>query len=337
MPNMDARAPYTIDPIQCGRFDERQTIFMRRFWDRDASFFETEYRSGAADRITRGNPGYSRIDFARLLASWTVHDCFGGAFSWKRLGQADPAMMQLGRHPVDDPAEMSAEVKKTARMFGADLVRICRIDERWVYSHDRSGDPVTIPDDYQYAIVMAIAMDREGVMTSPTYESAATTGVGYSRLAFTIACMAEFLRNLRYRAIPMGNDTALSIPLAVDAGLGQLGRNGLLVTQEYGSCIRLCKVFTDLPLEPDTPVDFGLVDFCRSCRRCADACEADAISTTRDPSFEIACPSNNKGILRWAVNADRCYDFWATNTAACSNCISACPFTSGAFAPSTNG
>ena len=65
----------------------------------------------------------------------------------------------------------------------------------------------------------------------------------------------------------MGNDTALSIPLAIDAGLGELGRNGLLITPEYGACVRLCKVFTDLPLEADRPVEFGLAEICQRCRR----------------------------------------------------------------------
>jgi len=326
--------PYVIDPSAHGRFDERDTIFMRRFWDKDASFFEQEYRAQAAARIAAGDPAYSRIDFARLLASWTVHDCFGGAFSWKRLGQADTAMMQLGQHIVDDPAQMSAEVKQTARMFGADLVGICRVDERWIYSHDRSGDAINLPGHCRTAVVMGIAMDRDAVLTSPSYESAAATGTGYSRMAFAIASMAEFLRNLRYDAIPMGNDTALSIPLAIDAGLGQLGRNGLLVTPEYGPCIRLCKVFTDLPLEPDTPTDFGLPSFCASCTKCVEACEGEAINANHEPSYETACPSNSPGVLRWAVNADRCYDFWVRNTAACSNCIAACPFTlNGAKSP----
>jgi len=320
-------APYTLDAAEHGRFDERDTIFMRRFWDADASFYEQEYRSQAAARIAGGDPAYTRIDFARVLASWTVHDCFGGAFSWKRLGQADTAMMQLGQHVVEDPEQMSAEVKRTARMFGADLVGICRVDERWIYSHDRSGDAIAIPDHCRTAIVMAIAMDQEAVATSPSYASAAATGVGYSRMAFAIASMAEFLRNLRYDALPMGNDTALSVPLAIDAGLGQLGRNGLLVTPELGPCVRLCKVFTDLPLAPDTPRDFGLRDFCSTCTKCTEACEGEAISSKRDPSYETACPSNSKGVLRWAVNADRCYDFWVRNTAACSNCIAACQFT----------
>lgn len=317
---------YTIDPNVHGRFDERKTVFMRRFWDKEASFHGVEYRDDAPDRIDEGRPGYSRIDFARLLAAWTVHDGFRGAFSWERLGQADPSMMQLGRLEADDPAVMTEQVKETARLYGADLVGVCEVNPRWIYSHDRSGDTIELPEEYMYAVVMAIAMDKEAVGSSPHYLSAAATGVGYSKMAFTIACMAEFIRNLRYKAIPMGNDTALSVPLAIDAGLGQLGRNGILATPEFGSCVRLCKVFTDLPLVPDKPIDFGLTGFCRSCTKCSDACEADAISAAPEPSFETACPSNNVGIERWAVNADRCYEFWAKNTAACSNCISACPF-----------
>jgi len=316
---------YEIDSAVHGRFDERNTIFMRRFWDHAASFHGVEYRDRAAERIATGEPGYSRIEFARILASWTVHDCFGGAFSWSRLGEADPSMMQFDRY-ADDPDEMTRQVKKTAKLFGASLVGICEVNKQWIYSHNRSGDAVAIPSECTTAIVMAIEMDKEGVATSPEYASAVATGVGYSKMAFAIASLSEFLRNLRYKALPMGNDTALSIPLAIDAGLGQLGRNGLLVTPEFGPRIRLCKVLTDMPLVVDQPIDFGLTTFCKTCDRCSTACEADAISTEPEPTFEIACPSNNPGIKRWAVNADGCYNFWAKNSAACSNCIAACPF-----------
>ncbi|MFC2095032.1 reductive dehalogenase [Candidatus Bipolaricaulota bacterium] len=316
---------YEIDPSVLKRFDERDTIFMRRFWDHAASFHGVEYRDLALERISSGESGYSRVEFARILASWTVHDCFGGAFSWERLGQADTSMMQFDRYEAD-PAEMTAEIKQTARLFGADLVGICEVDDQWIYSHDRSGDLIELPPECTHAIVMAIVMDKEGVATSPEYASAVSTGVGYSKMAFAIASLSAFLRNLRYKALPMGNDTALSIPLAIDAGLGQLGRNGLLVTPEHGPCVRLCKVLTDMPLVADQPIDFGLPVFCRTCDRCSEACQADAISSDADPSFDVACPSNNPGIRRWPVDADRCYEFWAENTAACSNCISSCPF-----------
>jgi epoxyqueuosine reductase len=320
------RLPYTVDRAVHRRFDERKTIFGRIHWDREASFYHTDYRDSAPEKIAEGAVGYSRVDFARALASWTVHDRFRGAFSWERLGQADPSMLRLERHEVDDPARMSEQVKETARLFGADLVGISRIDRAWIYSHDRSGDPVEVPESCTHAVVMAIAMDKAATAASPAYPCEAATGVGYSKMAFTLACVADFIRNLRYRAIPMGNDTALSVPLAIDAGLGQMGRNGILTTPEYGSCVRLCKVLTDLPLVADRPIDFGLTETCMTCTRCADACDAGAISRDPEPSFEIACPSNNPGILRWAVDADRCYAFWSENTAACSNCIAACPF-----------
>jgi len=328
--------PYVVDPTVHGRFDERQTVFGRMHWDREAHFYHTDYRDGAAVRISAGEPGYSRVEYARLLASWTVHDCFGGAFSWRRLGKVEPSTQRFDRYEVADPERMSREVKETARLFGADLVGICEVDEAWIYSHDRGGDLIEIPDGCDHAVVMAIAMDAAATGASPAYLSEAATGVGYSRMAFTIACVAEFIRNLRYRAIPMGNDTALSIPLAIDAGLGQMGRNGILTTPEYGSCIRLCKVFTDLPLAPDRPIDFGLTETCKSCTRCAEACEAGAISTDPEPSFAAACPSNSPGILRWPVNADACYAFWTENTAACSNCIVACPFTKNAARDDTS-
>lgn len=119
---------------------------------------------------------------------------------------------------------------------------------------------------------------------------------------------------------------ALSVPLAIDAGLGELGRNGLLITPEYGPCVRLCKLFTDLPLEPDKPIEFDVTDFCNQCDNCAAACEADAIQSEIEPSFTVACPSNNPGILRWAVNHDKCYSFWIENGGDCSSCIAVCPF-----------
>jgi len=125
----------------------------------------------------------------------------------------------------------------------------------------------------------------------------------------------------------MGNDTALSIPLAIDAGLGEMGRNGLLITPEYGSCVRICKVFTDLPLLPDGPITMGIEAACRTCRRCAEACEVGAISSAPEPSFDIACISTRRGVRRWAVNSDLCYTFWLDNGTNCSTCIAACPFT----------
>lgn len=319
--------PYTVDPALYRRFDQRQTVFARCGWDRAASFYGKGVHEQALARIREGEVGYSHLEYARLRAAWTVSNHFRGAYDWQPLGEGDPVLAALGPHPVEDREAMSVSVIETARMYGASLVGIAALDRRWVYSHDMRGRAIDIPAVFRYAIVMAIAMDAAAIAASPAYPAGSATGVGYSRMAFIIACLAAFIRNLGYRAIPMGNDTALSIPLAIDAGLGELGRNGLLVTPEYGPCVRLCKVFTDLPLAPGAPAAFGLEETCRRCRRCAEACEVGAIQADPTPSYRTVSPSNNPGIVRWAVDHDACYSFWVENGASCSTCIAACPYT----------
>jgi epoxyqueuosine reductase len=320
-------SPYIIDPEVLTRFDQRQTVFGRRHWDQDAAFYGQNVHDTAGHAMAGGDPGYSRLEYARLRAAWTVSDHFRGAYSWDRLGEPDPALARLAPYPVPDPALASEQVKGTARTYGADLAGICEVDRRWLYSYRMDGSPVDIAPEFQYAVVMAVRMDAAGIMDAPTFRAGTATGVGYSRMAFCIACLAEFLRNLGYRALPMGNDTALSIPLAIDAGLGELGRNGLLITPQYGPCVRLCKVLTDMPLRPDRPISFGVAQTCQACSRCTEACEVEAISTAPETSYEVVCPSNNRGIRRWAVNHDRCYSFWVENGASCSTCIAACPYT----------
>jgi epoxyqueuosine reductase len=328
------RTAYTVDAARYRRFDQRQTVFGRRGRDRAAPFYGQGVHDMALARIHDGEVGYSHLEYARLRAAWTVSEHFHGAYAWEPLDEGDPVLAALGPHAVNDREAIRAAVVETARMYGASLVGIAALDRRWVYSHDLRGQGIEIPEAYRYAIVMAIAMDPVAIASSPAYLAGSATGVGYSRMAYAAACLAAFIRNLGYRAIPMGNDTALSIPLAIDAGLGELGRNGLLVTPEYGPCVRLCKVFTDLPLVPDAPAAYGIVEACRRCRRCAEACEVGAIQADPAPSFRTVSPSNNLGIERWAVNHDACYGFWVENGASCSTCIATCPYTPRAGATS---
>jgi reductive dehalogenase len=173
---------------------------------------------------------------------------------------------------------------------------------------------------------MAIEMDYAMMKESPKALSAAATGLGYSKMAVLSVSVAEFIRNLGYKAIPMRNDTALSIPLAIDAGLGELGRHGRLITEQYGPRVRLCKVFTDLPLVPDKPIDMGQQEFCENCGACAEECPGKAISAGKRTT-EPASVSNNKGgLLKWPINAYNCFKNWYPPKVGvdCTHCIAIC-------------
>jgi hypothetical protein len=319
---------YIIDKNILKKFSQRLTIFGRKLYDIDADFYRKGMYDNSLEIIEKNNRGYSEFDYAKMMGSWTVYDYFHDAFNWKKLTDAKSIMNKplLKKLQVNNPQLLSKEIKRAAIDFGAFTVGVTKINPLWIYSKNRENKDINIPKNCKYAIVMTVKMEGSMIKKSPSFVSGVATGLAYSKMAFIISCMAEFIRNLGYDAIPTGNDTALSIPLAIDAGLGQLGRNGLLITPEYGPCVRICKIFTDLPLHVDKPINFGVTEFCKNCNKCVEVCDAEAIQKVKEPSFKIQCPSNNKGILRWAVNHDKCYNFWIKNGGECSNCIAACPF-----------
>ncbi|TFF89722.1 MAG: 4Fe-4S dicluster domain-containing protein [Promethearchaeota archaeon] len=187
---------------------------------------------------------------------------------------------------------------------------------------------IDLPQGINKGIIMGIEMDKEAISTAPAQPAAAAASLAYSKMAFIIACLGEFIRNLGYRAIQCGNDTALSIPLAIDAGLGALGRNGLLITPEYGPRVRICKIFTDLPLitdQPDTKFIETVRKTCSKCYKCAEICEAGAISKAK-PSFDCPTISNNPGVKKYYVDVEKCFEFWVENSSDCGSCITVCPF-----------
>ena len=144
-------------------------------------------------------------------------------------------------------------------------------------------------------------------------------------MAFIAGLLAHHIRGLGFKAIACGNDTACSIPIAIDAGLGELARNGLMITPEFGPRVRLAKVITDMPLVADKPIEFGVWDFCLMCEKCADKCPSKSIPYGR-PTDKPNNKSNRHGLMRWPVNAETCLAFWTKNGTDCSNCIRSCPF-----------
>jgi epoxyqueuosine reductase len=324
------------------RFDQRNTMYSRpRDPERsDERILDIGRRHYSMKHFGKA-PGYTMRDWAFAMSMWYMERWWGfgnmvgneGLYTWFP-DEAERALrdrMEPGeKWAVRDPEEMSRNIKIAALYIGASLVGICRLDRHWLYSHSfhphtQTHVPIEIPEEFQYAVVMAHEMPYELMRTSPAYGGFASTGRGYSMMAFCASSLAHYIRSLGYKAIPTGNDTGLSVPFAIDAGLGELGRHGMLITNKFGPRVRLSKVFTNLPLLPDKPIDLGVTEFCRVCKRCAEECPGGCISFG-EPTTDGPTISNNSGIYKWYINPEKCLDFWARNNGSCENCVRVCSF-----------
>jgi epoxyqueuosine reductase len=62
---------------------------------------------------------------------------------------------------------------------------------------------------------------------------------------------------------------------ATSAGLGWIGKNGLLISADYGPRLSLATVLTDAPLDADAPMEYSL---CGDCTLCVTHCPSRAIT-----------------------------------------------------------
>ena len=328
---MDFEEKYRAGAVK--QFDQKNEMFKRAVWDPALRHLGRTF-FGVVE--PDGREGYKLEDFALRNAGWLLYAGYGRPQSDYGLFSPRDRLVGVCRLPDDrefdagNPADNTRIVKKAANLFRASSVGVSKLDRRWIYSRGflpEKGQEieVQIPDEYQYVITMTVAMDYEHYKYSPSASSGGTTGLGYSAMAITAGLVAQFLRQLGFKAIPCGNDTAISIPMAVQAGLGELGRNGLLITPKYGPRVRLCKVYTDFPLIPDEPIAFGVDAFCETCKKCAEFCPGRSI-TDGEKTMEAKNISNAGGSLKWYVDGERCFKFWAKNRSECGNCIRVCPF-----------
>ena len=321
------------------RFSQKDDVFNRSFWDsriksdKTEEFYES-YRKPLKE--WRHVDGYHQKDFALRNAGWHVADFFAERLESNDRREGFLDFLTAHRKGasekclVDSPKEMASEIKKIAKLFGAELVGITYFDERWVYNHKYSRQnedeqEMDLPEGLTSSIVVCHEMDHDLLETVPSALSGTATGVGYSQDAVTLLAISQYIKNLGYQAVASMNDTALSIPLAIKAGLGEYGRHGLLITPELGPRLRIGKVFTDLPLAHDRPIRFGVKQFCDVCRKCSDACPPAAIpkSTPSDVTYN---QSNILGINKWTVDGEKCFGFWAQQVTDCSICLRVCPY-----------
>lgn len=216
------------------------------------------------------------------------------------------------RRRVTDARAMSEEIKALTRRIGGDCIAgIAEVTPDAVIEGEQ------VP--HKYAICIGLPMRRELMVNAPEPVSGWEVLSAYRRSARIAVKLSEAIRAMGWPAKAYGDTKTgelLHIPLALNAGLGQLGKHGSIISREYGSNFRLSTVTTDLPLAADRPVDIGVDDLCVSCRRCTLDCPPAAIN---DSKIMV------RGVLKWYVDFDKCIPYFA-ETSGCAICIEVCPF-----------
>ncbi|MEQ8702198.1 MAG: reductive dehalogenase domain-containing protein [Bauldia litoralis] len=215
-------------------------------------------------------------------------------------------------------ADWTAAIKDAALSLHADQVGITALRPEWVF------DGYDIP--YRWIIVLAVRMDYEPLSQAPGPVTSVEVMDKYGEGARAAKALAGWIRDRGWDALPHGGPQSgpvLLIPHAIEAGLGELGKHGSMISREFGSSFRLSCVMTDLPLIPDAAAPFGADDFCRACRVCEQACPP--VATAPDKQ-------RVRGETKWYVDFDKCVLYFNENE-SCGICLAVCPWSRPGVAP----
>ena len=307
------------------RYDERNIMFSRNLLTPGTKRFEEYYLSNPDKKIPddkfRSFPGllsknskfYDPFSFASAEANFRTVK----AFFPKLDGPVNKKLSDI------DPQQISTYIKNWALNNGVYSVGITELKDYHLYSHHGRGEMYgkEVKNNHKYAICFTVEMNKHFLACAPLGPAIMESAQQYLNSGKIAVQAAEFIRELGFpaRAHIDGNYHLICPLVARDAGLGEIGRMGLLMTPGLGPRVRISVVTTDIPLVPDTRnIDLSMIDFCSVCNKCARNCPVNAIPL--EGKKEI----NN--IERWQIDSEACFTFWRYGGTDCGICMSVCPY-----------
>jgi len=308
-----------------GRIDERNTMFSRNELEPGTERFEKYYKEfpdhRAKDDIFRANPGLlsKKTAFFSPLAFAMADAGFETVAAFHSMVDGDTAKDAV---KVDE-GKLDIFIREWLKKRGVVSAGVTQMKDHHWYSTGGRGDRYNkkyIPKK-ELGIAFTVEMDGEMVACSPKAPIVMESSQQYLNAGTIATQLSFFLRNLGFeaRAHIDGNYEVVCPLVARDAGLGEIGRMGLLMTPKLGPRVRIAVVTTDAPLKiDDRNYDPSVEDFCTKCLKCADACPASAISK-RDKELI-------NGVKRWKIDQEKCFTYWSYAGTDCGRCVGVCPY-----------
>ncbi len=299
--------------------DERDTMFARMNYKPGTAQYQDYYsrhpeKREADDELRSRNELFSKeTPTYDAILSPAADANFDLLEDMRRLCEGLPSTEES----VIDPSEASKAIKNIAIHYGALDASIVKLGLNDFYCNrgrlpESYGDKVDT--GLNNALVFVVKMDKDCVNAAPSIAESVETSRAYVEAAVIALQISYMMRKMGYNARCHidGNYLLPLIPAAVKAGLGGIGRHGLLISRANGAFVRIGAVTTDMPLEFDERDSLDITRFCRICRRCIKTCPAQTISDSQVSED-------------WHINQEQCYGRWRHFGTDCGICISTCP------------
>jgi len=307
------------------RIDERDTMFSRNELKENSERFEKYYKNNPDKKILddkfRKRPGL-------LKQGSTQYNPFHFAAADSSFETIAKLHTMVDEEPLGNPVKVKVDeitefIKAWSLKLGAQDCGVTELQDYHLYTtggrKERYGKPVL--NNHKYAIAFTTEMDKTMIHSAPTGSIVMESGQQYLDSGTVAIQVAKFIRNLGYsaRAHIDGNYHVVCPLVARDAGLGEIGRMGLLMTPRLGPRVRISVVTTDLPLLINKrKPDYSVTDFCKMCKKCAVVCPSKAISFEDKEEID--------GVRRWQINSEACFTLWSTFGTDCGRCVAVCPY-----------
>lgn len=208
------------------------------------------------------------------------------------------------------PEQLSRLIRAEAARLGLTAVGFAPFDPRYVY-HEHASDLET-----GSVIICVLEEDYDSEQLVPSRKHERMTFECYVSQFDMTAKLAQFIHGLGYRAQPHdATGPMMYIPFAVQAGLGQMGFNGQLLTPGAGARVTLTAISTGAELAHDEPVDFGIPGICGECKVCVRRCPVGAIPQA---------PAVHRGVTKTKIKTERCLPVIG-QAGGCAVCVKVCP------------